>query len=132
MEVDQDYLRTGTAIGSRASHEHYSSDFLFKNLYQLKFCACYFWLTYQIMFMWLWTSVVGRMFHFAVVVVSLCDPIFGEEGLNPKYFSCQELQKLRSLPSSGSRMTYRFFLQFHIYALIDLSVYVILYAFVCV
>jgi len=22
MEVDQDYLRTGTAIGSRASHEH--------------------------------------------------------------------------------------------------------------
>jgi len=23
MEIDQDYLRTGTAIGSRASHEHY-------------------------------------------------------------------------------------------------------------
>jgi len=22
MEIDQDYLRTGTAIGSRASHEH--------------------------------------------------------------------------------------------------------------
>jgi len=22
MEMDQDYLRTGTAIGSRASHEH--------------------------------------------------------------------------------------------------------------
>jgi len=22
MEIDQDYLRTGTAIGSRTSHEH--------------------------------------------------------------------------------------------------------------
>jgi len=22
IEIDQDYLRTGTAIGSRASHEH--------------------------------------------------------------------------------------------------------------
>jgi len=22
MEIDQDYLRTGTAIGSRVSHEH--------------------------------------------------------------------------------------------------------------
>jgi len=22
MEIDQDYLRTGTAVGSRASHEH--------------------------------------------------------------------------------------------------------------
>jgi len=22
MEIDQNYLRTGTAIGSRASHEH--------------------------------------------------------------------------------------------------------------
>jgi len=22
MEIDQDYLRTGTAIGSRSSHEH--------------------------------------------------------------------------------------------------------------
>jgi len=22
MKIDQDYLRTGTAIGSRASHEH--------------------------------------------------------------------------------------------------------------
>jgi len=22
MEIDQDYLRTGTVIGSRASHEH--------------------------------------------------------------------------------------------------------------
>jgi len=22
MEIDQDYLQTGTAIGSRASHEH--------------------------------------------------------------------------------------------------------------
>jgi len=22
MEIDQDYLRTGTAIGSHASHEH--------------------------------------------------------------------------------------------------------------
>jgi len=22
MEIDQDYLRTGTAMGSRASHEH--------------------------------------------------------------------------------------------------------------
>jgi len=28
IEIDQDYLRTGTAISSRASHEH-SSDFLF-------------------------------------------------------------------------------------------------------
>jgi len=23
MDIDQDYLRTGTAVGSRASHEHY-------------------------------------------------------------------------------------------------------------
>jgi len=30
MEIDQDYLRTGTAVGSRASHER--SDFLFVRL----------------------------------------------------------------------------------------------------
>jgi len=31
MEIDQDYLRTGTAVGSRASHEHCSTSCLKPN-----------------------------------------------------------------------------------------------------